>query len=200
MKKSLLLVIGMLLYLSASSFAQDRYGIKGGLAIAKQKWSEGGLSYTSDARTGGVFGAFFKFQVSESFAIQPELLYVMKGAKASSEVFGGEFDSDVTFKHDYLSIPIIAKVYFGGFNIQAGPSFDILVSSKIASGSMEVDVKDSFKGLDLGLALGLGYDFSNGMMIEGRYVLGLSNMADDYDFGDMKMTNNCFLFTLGFAF
>ncbi|MBN2730638.1 MAG: PorT family protein, partial [Bacteroidales bacterium] len=68
--------------------------------------------------------------ISDKFGIQPELLYVMKGAKVDGTIFDEEATEDVTLKADYLSIPIMAKYYFGGLNLQAGLTFDFLMSAK----------------------------------------------------------------------
>lgn len=200
MKKRILFLAIVLFCLSTVSFAQFKYGIKGGLVIANQKWSASGISITPDGRNGAAVGAFFKFQLADNFALQPELLYVMKGTNLDAEMFDGEFGQKVSLKHDYLSVPVIAKLYSGGFNVQAGPSFDFLVSSKVTANGMEEDVKDSFKGFDLGLAIGLGYDFPMGLMFEARYVLGVTDMNNEPEMEGIKMTNNCFMFTLGFTF
>lgn len=170
------------------------------MVIANQKWSASGISITPDGPNGAAVGAFFKFQLADNFALQPEMLYIMKVSNLDADIFEGEFGQKVSLKHDYLSVPVIAKLYSGGFNVQAGPSFDFLVSSKVTANGMVEDVKDSFKGFDLGLAMGLGYDFPMGLMFDARYVLGVTDMNNEPEMEGVKMTNNCFMFTLGFTF
>lgn len=199
MKRLILLLLVCLIGFSFAN-SQIKYGVKGGLSIANQKWSSGSISITPDSRTGGAFGVFLRVHTSERFAIQPEILYVMKGTKLDGELFEGDAADKVTFENNYLSIPVIAKVYFNGFNIQAGPSFDFLLSSKISANGMSEDVKESFKVFDLGLSVGLGYDFKGGLTFDGRYVLGLTDMNDEPEMEGVKMTNNCFLITMGIAF
>lgn len=198
MKKSFLIAVVMLLGITTITFSQIKYGVKAGLVSANQKWSASGISISPDAKIGAVFGAFVKFEVSEKFAIQPELLYVMKGTKMDGDIF--ESSEDVTFKYNYLSIPIVAKYYMGGFNLQAGPSFDFLMSAKVDYGDGEDDIKDDLKGLDLGLALGAGYDLPSGLGFDIRYVMGLTDINNSDEMEGIEMKNNCLMFTISYAF
>lgn len=198
MKKVFMLMAVMLLGISTVAFSQMKYGVKAGLVSANQKWSAGGFSVSPDAKIGAVFGAFVKFDVAENFAVQPELLYVMKGAKMDGDIF--ETNEEVTLKLNYLSIPIMAKYYFGGFNLQAGPSFDFLLSAKGDDGGDEEDIKDELKGLDLGLAIGAGYDLSSGLGFDVRYVMGLTDINDSEDMEGIEMKNNCLMFTISYSF
>ncbi len=109
MKKTLMVLTVMLLGISTVAFSQAKYGVKAGLVSANQKWGANGISISPDARIGGVFGVFAKFEVSEKIAIQPELLYVMKGSKMNMEIFDDEISGDVNLKFNYLSIPVMVK-------------------------------------------------------------------------------------------
>ncbi len=127
----------------------------------------------SDMRTSIAFGAFAKFNLSETFAFQPELLYSGQSAKESYTEEGIDFDG--TLKMDYLNVSLMFKYYASnGFNIQAGPQIGFLLPAKYkmeaAGESMDVDVKDEMKDLDLGLNLGLGYDLESGIGIDLRVL------------------------------
>ncbi|MCU4176501.1 porin family protein [Carboxylicivirga sp. N1Y90] len=195
MKK--LLVIVAVLAISASSFAQVKFGVKAGTNIASITGDDGeGL----DSRTSFVFGGFAKFELSEKFAFQPELLYSMQGA-AGSESYEG-VNVDVTMKTDYLNIPLMAKYYVTeGFSLQAGPQVGFLLSAKFkmeANGQEEEeDIKDQMKGVDFGLNFGAGYELDFGLGFDVRYNLGLTNVAD-YDEADGK--NGVFQITASYAF
>jgi hypothetical protein len=141
---------------------------------------------------GAVVGAFVNVRLIDNFGIQPELLYSMKGSKLS--------DFDTTYKLDYLSVPVMAKYYFGGLNLQAGPIFDFLLSAKAEYDSGDEDIKEYLKGLDFGFGLGLGYDLPLGLSFDARYLMGLSNISDDSESEDLDIKTTGFQITIGFAF
>jgi hypothetical protein len=199
MKKVLLIVAVMLLSISTGSFAQVKVGVKAGLNFANQDWSSQGISVSPDSRTGLLIGGFVNLKLSDEFAIQPELLYSMKGAKLASGALFDDSD-DVTLKLNYISVPVMAKYYFGGFNLQAGPTFDFLVSAKAEEGSEDEDIKDEFKGMDLGLGFGLGYDLPLGLCFDARYILGLSDINDMSEEGNVEVKNKSFQIAVGFRF
>ena len=175
------MMVAVMALVSTASFAQT-FGVKAGVNFASLTGDD---AEGMDGRTSMVFGGFAKFQVSEKFAFQPELLYSMQGATTSESFWIGEddVDVDVTVKLDYLNIPLMAKYYVTeGFSLQAGPQVGFLLSAKAkveAGGEEEEeDIKDDFKGLDFGLNFGAGYELESGLGFDARYNLGLSNIGD----------------------
>ncbi|MCU4176503.1 porin family protein [Carboxylicivirga sp. N1Y90] len=204
MKK--LLVLVALLAIASSSFAQVKFGAKAGINIANLKITEVDYDPGLEYKVGLTIGAFAKYSVSEKFAIQPELLYSMKGAKINYSE-GNDYNKG-SIKTNYLSIPIIAKYYLSsGFNLQAGPQMDFLLSAKTSYDSSidghitseSYDFKDSLKGIDFGLAVGLGYDLENGLGIEARYILGLSELNKNTE-EDGSAKSKGFQITASYAF
>ncbi len=119
-------------------------------------------------------GAFAELGLSESFAIQPELLFSTQGA--SFEEDGVEADYNLS----YLTLPVLAKVKIGEvFNIHAGPQFGLLLSSEAKFGDLEVDTKDENKSVDVGVAFGIGADLPVGLTLAARYNLGLTDIAEE---------------------
>lgn len=190
----------MLLGISTVAFSQMKYGVKAGLVSANQDWSAGGISISPDAKIGAALGLFVKFELSEKFALQPELLYVMKGAKMDAGIFGEEMSGEMKLNANYLSIPVIAKYYFGGFNLQAGPTFDFLMSAKSVYDGEDEDIKDELKGMDLGLAFGAGYDLPAGIGFDLRYIIGLSDINGSEDMEGVEIKNKCLMFTISYSF
>lgn len=96
----------------------------------------------------------------------------------------------------------MAKYYFGGFNLQAGPMFDFLLSAKDEVNGVEEDTKDEAKGMDLGLGFGLGYELPLGLSFDARYMMGLSDINDatEMGMGSVEIKNKGFQITVGFAF
>ncbi len=188
-----MMVLTMMLFIfSTTSYSQIKYGLKAGLNVANANFEEGSYSISSDSRMGAVVGAFVNVRLTEDFGIQPELLYSMKGTEIS--------DFDATYKLAYLSVPVMAKYYFGGLNLQAGPMFDFLLSAKEEYDGEEDDIKEYLKGMDLGLGFGLGYDLPLGLIFDARYMMGLSNINDDNESEDLDIKTKGFQITVGFAF
>ncbi len=185
MKKSFF-TLTLIAFCAYGALAQ---GISGGLKVganfANMKFDSdfGGISF--DARTSFHFGGYLNLGVSETFSIQPELLYNSVGAKID----------DNALKTNYLSIPIMIQYNpVPVFNIHAGPQVGFLLSAKADDGDESVDVKDQYKGLDLGLGFGAGVNLPMGLGITARYVLGLANIMDDGDLdaGDVTVKNTAF--------
>ena len=161
----------------AQAQAQVALGLKGGLNFAKL--DESGL----DNKTGIHAGAFLLIKASK-IGIQPEITF-------KTEI-------------DYVNIPIILKLYtIAGINLQIGPQFGFVSSAKSeipAVGSITTtDIKDSVKGTDFSLGLGVGWDLPFGLTIDGRYNLGLSKVNDDTSFSsDVK--NQVVQVSVGYKF
>jgi hypothetical protein len=166
--------------------AQDmKFGVKGGVQFTNftgdGEW---------DGKTGFYVGGLVDFTISESFHVQPELLYSMEGAEVDMGEFG-TFDYGIS----YLRIPIMAKYYImEGLNLQAGPE----IAFKI--GTAEDAVDDAVKSMDFGLGIGAGYELENGLMFDARYNLGLSNIAEDGDEADVEVKNTGIMLGLGYRF
>lgn len=204
--KKILLTVLIVAGIHVTSHAQGVFGAKAGINLANVKTSGSGMNITPDSRTGIAIGAFARFNVNETFAIQPELLYSGKGAKLNLSEEGVSAKS--TTKLNYLSLPVLAKFYVNsGFNLHAGPQFDFLLSAKedwelSYNGNIESgddDIKDDIKNLDFGFVFGLGYDFSSGFGLDARYMLGVSELANSPEDG-VKTNSKGFQFTLSYVF
>ncbi|WP_291118202.1 porin family protein [Flavobacterium sp. UBA6135] len=136
----------------------------------------------ADMRTGYYFGFLADFSISEKFHLQPEVLYSIEGG-----------DGDVDLGINYIKVPVMAKYYVAeGFSLQAGPYLSVLTST------VESDFKDALKTLDYGLGFGLGYEFKNGLLIDGRFNLGLANIYDGE--GAASVQNTAIQVGLGYRF
>jgi hypothetical protein len=167
------------------------------------------LGGAQKSRIGFCAGGFITFNITGMFAIQPEVLYTMKGSRYEEEILGETFK--LWIKLDYLEIPVLVKIMApspGGVNpyLFAGPVFALKLSSKMkaeyAGESAEEDIED-LKGTDFGLVIGAGVDFGFGasgmgkMTLDVRYSLGLSTISD-FEGDDVK--NGVFSLMVGFSF
>ncbi|MBF6607251.1 MAG: PorT family protein [Flavobacterium sp.] len=198
MKKITLSILGLLAFGYAS--AQDggtRFGAKAGLNMA----SISGDIEDAEMKLGFHVGGFAEIMLTDKFAVQPELLFSMQGAKREySESFGGfDFDTEEKLNLTYINVPIMAKYYVTeAFNIHAGPQVGFLMSAKYdyevsgagESESGDEDVKDQYKSIDFGLGFGLGYNFGENFGVEARYTAGMANIADVDEDSDYKESNS----------
>ncbi len=176
MKKVLLSLVVIATTVLASQ-AQVSYGAKAGANLYNFSGDDAeGL----DSKIGFNVGGFVNIPVSETFSVQPELVFSAEGAKAS--------EGDGTLNLNYLNIPIMLQYNTpSGFYAEAGPQIGLLMSAKAKLDGESEDIKDSFKGTNISVGVGLGFG--------ARYNLGLGNILDS-DGGDLKLGG----FQLGVSF
>lgn len=174
--KKVNLVVAFMLVFSAAAFSQAQFalGVKGGLNFAKFDVND--FSGSVKNKTGFHGGAFALIKLSK-IGIQPELIFSQQGSKFRFNADEGEGN------FDYINIPVMLKLYtIAGINLQVGPQFGFLSKAEIDGNN----VKDSFKGSDLSLGIGAGWDLPFGLTIDARYNLGLSKIEDDPSFDAVK--------------
>ncbi|MDR6240859.1 hypothetical protein HNQ88_003935 [Aureibacter tunicatorum] len=174
--------------------AQDvSFGVKAGANFSNAKTEADSESATGDVKAGLVLGVFSRMMLTDAFAIQPEILYSQEGYKDGK---------NAKMNLSYVNIPVMAKVFLAeGFNLQAGPQLGILAGKKAKIGDERVDI-DDMKSINFSLNFGAGYDFEQGLSIEARYCLGLTNVDDSElaEFLDMTTKTRSFQLTLGYRF
>lgn len=157
--------------------AQDskmRFGVKAGMNVANLT----GDVENTNSLIGAHVGGFMEYKLNDKFAIQPELLFSMQGAKFEFTDIDDDFNV-VTVEEDlklnYLNLPIMAKYYATEkITVEAGPQIGFLMSAKFG----DEDWKDYTNSIDFGLNFGAGYEFTDNFSAGLRYNLGLSNVDD----------------------
>ncbi|HAT69653.1 MAG TPA: PorT family protein, partial [Flavobacteriaceae bacterium] len=160
--------------------AQDgvSFGAKGGVNFSTLTGDDVDDLDEDNARTSFHVGAIVEIPISDRFSVQPEILYSGQGIKFEDEDFLGQ-GTEAKIKLDYINVPVLAKFYLvEGFSIEAGPQFGFLVNDEFEIEDSNGDTIESedldAASFDLGAAVGLGYKFTNGLFLQGRYVFGLS--------------------------
>jgi len=225
MKKQLVVLLSITLALVllttvVSAKGLTGKGIKLGLNLANFGGSDADIMDGKKMRMGLAGGGFITYSFSDMWAIQPEILYTMKGAKyEGTEVIpisatqSVNADYKVTIKMDYLEIPVLLKLMIpsqSGFKpcLMAGPALGIKMSSKEkaevtvlgVSASTETDMTD-VKSTDFGLVFGAGFGYEVGggaITFDARYELGMSTIDNSSNAGDIK--NNAISFFVGYSF
>jgi opacity protein-like surface antigen len=166
---------------------EARFGAKGAVNFATITGQDGAKN-----KVGFAIGGFAEIKVSDKFAVQPELMYSIQGAKSE----GGSLELN------YINIPVMGKfMVTEEISLQAGPQLGILMSATAksdAGGSN--DFKDQTKGIDFGLNFGAGYNIGEDMMIDLRYNLGLSQIEKELASGQTASKNAVIQLGFGYKF
>lgn len=219
MKRLILAVFAVLLVFTFSSttlFAKTKVGVKGGVNLANLEIEAGigGMEaqVEFDDKLGFCVGAFISYDISNMLALQPEVLFTMKGAQLLEEGFLGEGEFKSKMELNYVEIPVLAKVSIpAGSNIKlnafAGPAVALKLSAKskveFEGESEEEDIED-IKSNDIGLVIGAGVELG-ALIVEGRYTLGLTSIFDESEsvgLEDLEIStkNKVISIMVGFSF
>ncbi len=184
-------------------------GVKGGLALSNLRWTGEGPEEGWCNLTKPVFGVFAAFNLSQTFAIQPELYLWMAGAQIEDSFEGDTFKMQFLF--NYLHIPVLAKVHLikeGKVRpiLFAGPAFSFLMTAKQkawynGSPKGEEDVKEYLKSTDLSAVFGGGLEFYLNkimLVLDVRYNLGFTNI--DKESEDTTIKNKAIMIMAGIGF
>ena len=180
--RTLILLVGTFLILCVAANAQESSsgvtakGLKLGFGLADINTDYNELDEFLDSRVGFSGGAFLTYSISRQFAVQPELLYVSKGAEKDLFIFSAHWTTD------YIEVPVLLKFDLvpngkAHPNLFAGPAMSILLSSEIGALGEKFDVADGMKSLDVGFVFGGGVDYKR-ITFDVRYTLGLVNTVD----------------------
>lgn len=167
--------------------AQTSIGAKIGFNIATDYGEDiaelEGIGWVIGRQIGGVV----EIRINEKLAIQPELLYFQKGSSATTEIDStGRTFTSKTFLN-YLEIPILLKLLFGGsaestqFFATVGPSIGLALDGRrvLSGGSSDKFgiSEEEITRLDFSLAVGGGAKFPVGkgkIFVDTRLLLGLN--------------------------
>ena len=196
MKKTIVFVSSLFLILNAA--AQETYfGVKGGINVSSLHFADDNIS--ADSKVGFHIGALAHIHASNLWAIQPEVIYSLEGAKQT--LIGS--NNKATTNLSYLNVPILLQYFVhNGFRLEGGPQIGFLIKGKTKVGDVSVDNK-TFKSTAFSIPLGVGYLTATGVGFDARYVFGLSDINDTengstiqsnvfqlglfYQFGDTKI-------------
>ena len=163
--KKLLLLTACLLFCVSIEAQGISIGAKAGLNLAS---ITGDDATGTDGRTSLHVGAVANFEISEIFAIQPELLYSAQGFKVD----------DVVFKFDYVSLPILADVSISdGLSLQGGPVVGFNITSEAEGEGQTLDL--DAESLDVAAAIGAQFTLPLGIFFQARYNIGFTDIVQD---------------------
>ena len=188
--KKVLSLLAFFSLIAVGSYAQGvSGGLKLGLNLANQTISNDYVTISPSFRPSLHAGGYLTLMISNKIGVQPEVLYSAQGAKMDGQ----------TLKLNYVTVPVLVRFNITErFNLHLGPQIGMLLSAKakMESGDDE-DVKDQYKGTDIGIAGGLGVDLPMGLNFGFRFIKGVSNIAGE-DVGDTKYKNYNLQLSVGY--
>lgn len=158
------LFFGVLATMNAqdNTISKSNCGIKGGYNLAAVSFNGDGETEQRHGFHMGVYGESF---ISESFSIQPELMYSQQGYEITNS--SGTF----TQKLNYINLPLMLKAYPSkNIFLEVGPQIGLAISHKeeysgLFSGSQQYDPNN----FDWGMNFGGGLKFDSGISLGVRY-------------------------------
>lgn len=185
---------------SVAAAQNVRFGVKAGPSYTKFRGVDPAqLSSASNAyRLGFHAGVLAEVKVTDTFSVQPELLYSQKGAK-------NKLVSEIYDVFSYLDLPIMVKARLGetGFFLEGGPQFGYLLRATSTFMDYSYNVRDSYEKVDVGYAAGLGYQLASGPLLGFRFNGGLTRLNQPIISGGQirateNMWNNAFQLYAGY--
>lgn len=172
MKKLNALAVALLIGIVALAQEDPKFGIKGGLNVAKLDYNN---NTDADWRTGFHLGGLAHIHLTPSFSLQPEVYYSSQGTKRPNQFGSGTMNLNLS----YVNVPVLLQYNFAnGFRLQGGPQVGFLVgvSDKVNDVELNRLNTSSFKSVDVSLPLGLSYLGFSGLGVDVRYNVGLTNV------------------------
>lgn len=207
----------VLSFAAATASAQTSFGVKAGgnMSFLNYKIEEGSQNVKwNGSRVGFQVGGVAQIGIAENFAIQPELLFMMKGVnKMDVEELG---DVKLNIKTFTIDMPITFIYRTNGFFGGIGPNLSFGLSSKMkvdGNDDVEYDLYEknsdgdevifSQKRFEAGANILAGYKLKNGLSFSLNFVKGLTNLSeynDDLEDASIKTKSSYIGLSVGYFF
>ena len=190
MKSNMKLIVTtflIFLFNSITIFSQIYIGASGGiLSTSFTGDAPDDAEYTIEIGFSG--GLLLDIPLTEDifFSFQPR--YLQKGTTISYDVGEDEYKDSLSVKMDYISFPVIVKIYSLNkrvfFSSGLDPGYLNNASLENLMDGSSSDINDFFEKWDISAAFGLGVNIPVGLPIislELRYEQSLNNLSDISD-------------------
>ena len=180
-----------------SSVGQKKSNKKIGIGIkAGYNWSyatanQSGVSLNN--KNGYMAGIFFAPGSGRSIGFRSEIIYSHQGYSFEN---GGK---NTSVMNDYIYLPQLTKINITRFfQIQFGGQIGLLLNAKKSSSNQDSSVSNFMNKIDFGFAGGIESNPVGGLIIGGRYNLGLGKLYKESSKASTTTVNNVNPFPLPF--
>lgn len=152
---------------------KQRVGLKAGYNWSYLTGSTAG--FNPGNRNGFMVGAFYAPATRSGKGFRSEVVFSRQGYSFDN---GGR---NTEVQNDYLYLPQLVTFNIGRFfQLQAGAQIGVLLHSKM-TGSKDSTITGLMNRVDYGFAAGVELNPAGGLLIGGRYNLGLGKLYKQYE-------------------
>lgn len=207
------LLITLCLSMNSCVFSCKKVHFSPIVGIDSSKFNESD-GYSGSSNEGSLIGPQFGIDVispiNPQLSLESGLRFAAKGNKTTFDSGDDGFEGEAYSFEDktrlnYIDVPVLARYQIGGngFSVYGGVQPSLLLSANQKSSGSEsenqsMNVKDSYKTLDMAGSLGVGYQFKNGIRLNLGYDHGFSNIVKSNAFGMGNINNRTFKLTVGY--
>ena len=167
----------LLIAATSLTYAQFSFGVRAGVNIAKEKFTNTGM-FSNSSKTGFNGGLAAKYMFAPKFGAAINFSYSTEGTK---EKYTGTPVTTGTIYETYFNIPLMFQYLpVSNIYVEAGPQLGFLSSSKETFGtSTKNDIKKYYNSTDFRYCVGAGYLFTKqvpGLGLGARYNASFSKI------------------------
>ena len=163
----------------------------------------------SQTYVGATIGGEVEYQIDKQFSVAAGIGYIMQGKQWDDYVNATGKAKDLKLELGYVNVPIVLNYQiFKGFAVKAGMQFAFLTNAKMKATeettgrteSYSEDVKSQMSSFDFSIPVGASYEFSNHIIIDARYNIGVTKVNKESVAGYSDCHNSVLLATVGYKF
>jgi len=173
--------------LSGDIIVQPMIGVSEGILSGKY---DNFIFRSDDPRTGLTIGAEGEyFTNTRNLSLTAGLLYTQQG-------WMGKGTGPQTTKLNFINVPLMVNFYvLKGLALKLG----LQMGFRLTATEGNESVGDLYEGFNLGLPIGVSYEFKSPITIDLRYIPGLTTINKDSN-SDWKMRSDVLTLTIGYKF
>ena len=209
MKKSLILLGSVCLFVASTLRAQDEYprenvqlGLKAGMNFSNV-WDEQGQDFEANTKAGFAGGVFLGIPITKYLGLQPEVLVSQKGFQGSGTLLGTPYSFSRTTT--FLDIPLQLQVKPAKYlTLLAGPQYSFLLHQKdlytFGANSTEQESEfenDNIRKNILGFVVGADFILQH-VVLSGRFGWDFQTNNGEGAYTTPRYKNQWLQFTVGF--